>query len=404
MLSAPRGPWTSRFLRLAHIAIVASLAPSVFAQPSDGNSMKRPPAPSFFWNYSSFPHVLGAYVADVFDNKASKPVQDRVAAAMKLDTFQIEAMTTDATVMKMDRWRPSLERRKKILPIVQGILSLPEKDVDIWDVSMTLAKDAYPDLDVDHYNREFKQVVEQVRQATRPDADPERRIRTINTILFKKVGIAYDPDERELKQAVYNRYPFSILDRKRGNCFNLALFYIAVGQRLGYPLYPVSAPEHLFVRYVDPGFKLQNIDPSGRGRYSPDEEYIRRLEIPKHALKNGTYLRTMSYRELAGYMVADHGGFYYGEYLKDDVLAIALMERGLDRNPQNSVYWTFLGTRYQHWGAREWMPEVREIKFIRGLVFVKKGMRMGLGKPASEERKERKEREERQKILAKPGV
>lgn len=61
---------------------------------------------------------------------------------MKLDTFQIEAMTTDATVMKLDRYRPSLERREKILPIVQGILSLPEKDVDIWNVSMTLAKDA----------------------------------------------------------------------------------------------------------------------------------------------------------------------------------------------------------------------------------------------------------------------
>ena len=391
-------------LRLAVLAAVTPLTSPVFAQTGDGSSINRPPAPSFFWDFSPFPHVLGDYVTAVFDNKASKPVQDRVAAAMKLDTFQIEAMTTDSTVLNINRWRPSLERRARILPIVQGLLSLPEKNIDIWDVSMTLAKDAYPDINVDHYNREFKQVVEQVRQATRPDADPERRIRTINTILFKKVGIAYDPDEREGKQSVYNRYIFSILDRKRGNCFNLALLYIAVAQRLGYPVYPVSATEHLLVRWVDPAFKMQNIDPSGRGNYFPDEDYIRRLEIPAHAIKNGTYLRTMSYRELVGYMVADHGGFYYGEYLKDDVLAIALMERGLDHNRGHSEYWTHLGTRYQHWGSRELMPEVREIKFIRGLVFMKKGMRMGLGKPASIERKERKEREERQKVLAKPGV
>lgn len=399
MVSAPSGRF--RLLRLSQIAIIASVAPAVFAQPADFNSIKQPTAPSFFWDYSRFPQVLGAYVTAVFDNKASKPVQDRVAAAMRLDTFQIEAMTTDATVNHESRWRPSLERRQKILPIAQRILSLPEKEIDVWNVSMMLAKDAYPDLDVAHYNREFEKVVEQVKQATPSGADPERRIRTINTVLYLKLGIAYDEDERDGERAVYNRYPFSILDRKRGNCVNLALLYLAVGQRLGYPLYPVSAPEHLFVRYVDPGLKLQNIDPSGRGRYSPDEEYIRRLEIPEHALKNGTYLRTMSYRELAGTMVTDHGGFYYGQYLKDDVLAIALMERGLDKDPKNAVHWTLLATRYQHWGAREWMPDVREIKFIRGLVFMKKGMRMGLGKPQSQDLKERKERKVGK---TKPGV
>jgi hypothetical protein len=281
---------------------------------------------------------------------------------------------------------------------------LPEKDVDIWNVSMTLAKDAYPDLNADYYNGEFQKLVERIRRATPPDADPETRIRTINTILYKKVGITYDPDERELKQAVYNRYPFSILDRKHGNCYNLALLYIAVAQRLGYPVYSVSAPEHLFARWVDPVFKLQNIDPSGRGRFAPDEEYIRRMEIPSYAVKNGTYLRTMSYQELAGYMVADHGGFYYGEYLKDDVLAIGLMERGLDHNGKNSEYWCLLGTRYNHWGAQEWMPEVREIKFIRALVFIQKGLRMGLGKSMYQEVKERKEHEERTKIAARPGV
>jgi hypothetical protein len=358
-------------------------------------------------NLGPHPRPLGDEVLAVFNKTASKAIRDRVAAAMKLDTFNIEGMTTDATVMHLDRWRQSLDRRARILPIAQRILSLPEKEADIWNVSMTLAKDAYPDLDVGHYNREFERVVERIRQATPPDADPERRIRTINTILYLKTGIAYDPDEREGKQAVYNRYPFSILDRKRGNCFNLALFYIAIAQRLGYPVYPVSAPEHLFARYVTPGFKLQNIDPSGRGRYSPDEEYIRRLEIPAYAVKNGTYLRTMSYRELAAYMVADHGGFYYGEYLKDYVLAIALMERGLAQSEKNSEYWCLLGIQYKHWGLQEWMPEVRELKFIRSLVFIEKGKRMGLGKTIYQElreRKERKDQEERKKILARPEV
>lgn len=402
MVSAPSGRFVSRFLRLEQLAIIAALSSAVFAQPADIKSAKRAPGPEFFWNFSAFPQRLASYVAAVFSGKATKPERDRVEAAMHLDTFQIEAMTTGVTVNHLSRMRPSLERRQRILPVVQHLLSLPEKEIDIWDAAMMLAKDAYSDLNVAYYDREFEKVVEQVKKATPPGSDPELRIRAINTVLYLKRGIAYDEYEREGNQTVYNRYPFSILDRKRGNCHNLALFYIAVGQRLGYPLYPVSAPEHLFVRYVDPALKQQNIDPTGRGRYSPDDEYIRRMEIPEHALKNGTYMRTMTYRELLGTMVTDHGGFYYGQYLKDDVVAIALMERGLDANPQNSVHWVLLGTRYQHWGAQEWMPDVREIKFIRGLVFSKKGMRMGLGKSASQERKERKAQQEDRK--KKPGV
>lgn len=380
------------------VANAASASAGISAQPTERKALSPV-------RISPAPHALEDDVLAVFNKTASKAVRDRVAAAMKLDAFYIEAaMTTDSTVMYLDKWRPSLERRAQILPVVQHLLSLPEKGVDIWNASMALAKDAYPDLNVDYYNREFEKVVERIRRDTPPDADPERKIRTINTILYLKMGIAYDPDERELKQAVYNRYPFSILDRKRGNCYNLALLYIAVAQRLGYPIYPVSAPEHLFARYVDPTFKLQNIDPSGRGRYSPDEEYIRRLEIPAFAVKNGTYLQTMSYRELVGYMVSDHGGFFYGDYLKDYVSAIALMERGLDHSQKNSEYWCLLGMQYKRWGMQEWMPDVRQIKFIRSLVFIQKGKRMGLGKTMYQEFRERKEREERQKILGKPGV
>ena len=374
----------------AQVAFAALLVSPAFAQLSES----KPPQPLSPARISQAPNVLEDDVTAVFNKTASKAVRDRVGAAMKLDTFKIEEMTTDSTVMHLDKWRPSLERRARILPVVQNILSLPEKDVDIWNVSMLLAN-------VYHYNREFEKLVERIRRATPSDADPERRIRTINTIVYRNEATEYDPDERELKQAVYNRYPFSIFDRKRGNCYNLALLYIAIAQRLGYPVYPVSAPQHLFARYVDPAFKLQNIDPSGRGRYSPDDEYIRRLEIPAHSVKNGTYLRTMSYRELAGYMVADHGGFFYGEYLKDYVLAIALMERGLDHSQKNSEYWYLLGMQYRRWGLQEWMPEVRETKFIRSEVFIQKGKRMGFGKSMYQEFKER---EERKKILGKPGV
>lgn len=312
--------------------------------------------------------------------------EDRVAAAMRLDTFQIEAMTTDATTMDYNRWQPSLERRKKILPAIRRILSLTENEIDIWNVSMTLAKDAYPDLDVERYDREFNEVVERIRRATPPDADPERRIRTMNTIIYRKMGVAYDKEDLE-SQKLINRYAVGVLKTNRGSCVSLELFYLAIAQRLRYPIYPAAAPQHLFARYVDPALKMQNIDPSGRGNFFPDEDYVRRLGIPARAIENGTYLRTFSYQELAGFMVADHGAFFYGDTLKDLPLGIAILERGLDHSQNNSEYWYNLGQLYNHWAQQEISPEIRETKSIRAAVFIQKGRRMGIGKPNEQESK-----------------
>jgi hypothetical protein len=405
LLLSSGGPSAGRFSRLALVAITTSLCPAVSAQVADKESAPviLPDTAKIFLDYTLIPHALENSVTAVFNKTADKALQNRVGAAMKLDTFQIEAMSTALTEMNLDSLHPGLERRQEIPPVVQSILSLSEKDVDVWNVSMTLAKEAYPNLDAKKYDREFEQVVESVRELTPPFADPETRIRAMNTVIYRHLGIAYDKEELK-QQKLINRYAVGVLQTKHGNCFNLALFYIAVAQRLGYPIYPVSAPQHLFARYVTPGFERQNIDPSGRGNYFPDADYVRRLEIPPQAVKNGTYLRTMSYKELAGFMVADHGGFYYGETLKDDLLAIAILERGLDHSPKTSEYWCVLGRRYKLWGLQESHPDVREIKFIRALVFMKKGERMGLGRTVYQELRERKEQEERQKVLAKTGV
>lgn len=88
-----------------------------------------------------------------------------------------------------------------------------------------------------------------------------------------------------------------LLDTRKGNCFNLPLLYMAVARRLGYPIKPVSAPRHLFLRYVDPKLKRQNIEATGNGGFSPDAEYIADLKISKIALKNGLFLKSLSKKE-----------------------------------------------------------------------------------------------------------
>jgi len=75
------------------------------------------------------------------------------------------------------------------------------------------------------------------------------------------------------------------------------MLYMAVAQRLGYPVYPVIAPEHTFVRFVNSSLKEQNIELSSGAGYSTDEDYAYKLNINPKAIRAGAYLRTLTYRE-----------------------------------------------------------------------------------------------------------
>lgn len=140
------------------------------------------------------------------------------------------------------------QRREAILGIVDYIFSIPENELDIWKVELTLAHDAYPDLDMKALTEEFESIVSRAKDMTPADASPDLRIRTLNTLLYRRLGIDYDKTDF-MGEKLINRYAHGVVQTKKGTCANMAAFYIAVAQRLGYPVQAVAAPQHLFARY-----------------------------------------------------------------------------------------------------------------------------------------------------------
>ena len=124
---------------------------------------------------------------------------------------------------------------------------LTERAFDIGRVALMFAKEAYPTLEVEAYSSKLDQMVHEIRALTKGSKDPDHRIRVMNTYLYKHQGFQYDHGDsyaRKLK----NRYLNGLLDTKSGSCFTMPLLYLALAQRLGYPVYPVSAPQHLLLR------------------------------------------------------------------------------------------------------------------------------------------------------------
>lgn len=316
-----------------------------------------------------------------FENpKGDGPAHRAVAAAMGRDVADLELYSTDSITLHGPTWAKVLKRRARILATVERLLAIPEEKVDIWEVALTLAEDMDEAFDKKSVNAEFERIVAEARAMANARDDPDYHVRALNTYIFKKLAVEYDKSDYA-GQRLASRYAHTVVVTKKGTCANLAYFYIAVAQRLRFPVYAVGAPLHVFARYVDPRLMFQNIDPAGRGGYSSDATYIKDLEIPQVSIENGSFMRTMTHGELAAEMIVEHAVGFYSQTLKDHVTAIMIMDRALAKAPQNSDLWNLMGQIHKNWANQEVEPGLRDLKYTRAFVFIQKAMRMGRGKP-----------------------
>ncbi|PIQ87558.1 MAG: hypothetical protein COV74_00355 [Candidatus Omnitrophica bacterium CG11_big_fil_rev_8_21_14_0_20_45_26] len=240
------------------------------------------------------------------------------------------------------------ESPKPWLAPIEDLAKLPEEEIDIGNVALLLAKEAFPDLDVKKYSDQIDQMVKDIRKLNSGSTDPDFRIRSINTYFYLDKGIHYDKDDqygRELK----NRFLNGILDTKSGSCATMPLLYLAVAQRLGYPIYPVAAPQHLFLRYVTPKMEMPNIEAVGGGGYSSDEHYIHVMEIPEKGIQHGAYLETMTYKQMLGDLITENG--FYWAHQDDYMRAIKYLEIGTKLNTKAAEAYRFLGNVYYNIAA-----------------------------------------------------
>jgi len=228
-------------------------------------------------------------------------------------------------------------------PDIQRQLSLPEHQLDIGLAALTFAKEIYPDLDVAAYSKRIDEFADKARRLGQGTTDPEKRIRVLNTVLFKQEGIRYDRAVLARNQQAYY-FLNGILDTRLGICYTMPLLYIAVAQRLGWPMYPVAAPDHLFVRYVDESFKEQNIETTSGGKYFPDEVYAKDFSVGAQSLASGSYLRTLSYREFLSYLLAANALVLARQGRGNKT--VAYLEKATELNPRFADYHDTLGEAY----------------------------------------------------------
>ena len=231
---------------------------------------------------------------------------------------------------------------------IKTILSLPDDQIDAGVAAITFAKEIYPNIDKEAYIARFNDEVNVAKTTIDQFGkyDPISIIQALNTYFHFKFAAKYDlsPNGRNNKD---NYFLTGMMDRHMGQCMTMPMFYMAIAQRLGYPVFTVQAPEHTFVRYVDPRLPggFQNIEVSGQGiTLLSDAGYIHWLNINQQGIKSGAYLRTLTRRQWLGILLLQNGVVFSHEGRDDR--AILYFKKAHELDPQDPYYPKNLATEY----------------------------------------------------------
>lgn len=121
----------------------------------------------------------------------------------------------------------------------------PDDALDLGAAALYIAQEEYPELDCGAYLQRLDTMALALRDRLPAEPYPLKIIRAINGYLFEAQGFMgnsqnyYDPRNSFLNQ---------VLDRRAGIPITLALVYLELARRIGFPMAGVSMPGHFLIR------------------------------------------------------------------------------------------------------------------------------------------------------------
>jgi regulator of sirC expression with transglutaminase-like and TPR domain len=148
----------------------------------------------------------------------------------------------------------------KIDRALQRLARDPDAPLDVAEIALELARDEYPDLDVEAYLNEIAGMAHETKAHLKGNL--EARVSGLCRYLFHEMGF------RGNQQSYYdprNSYFNEVLDRRIGLPITLSVVAMAVGARAGLEVVGVGLPGH-FVAKAVAGRRQVLFDPFHGGR------------------------------------------------------------------------------------------------------------------------------------------
>lgn len=198
-------------------------------------------------------------------------------------------------------------------PGLEAFLRSSERRLEVGVGAALIASEDQPELDPEWVVDHLQEWAARGRAHLARCHTPLARLTAFNEFFFDVLGIEAAPtrgasryDEDRLADLLLPH----VIRRRRGHCVGLSTLYLALGYRLGLPLYGVSVPGHFFVRWDGDGLR-RNIELTSRGAVHEDSYYVERFRIGQSQVDRGVYLQSLRRREVLVEVLNNRANFYW---------------------------------------------------------------------------------------------
>ena len=146
---------------------------------------------------------------------------------------------------------------------------IDDERIDLLRAALTFARIEYPQLDPEPYVRQIEELAQRVVTRIRDASDPAQSIAAINEVLYQEEMFRGNTVEY---YSPLNSFINDVLDRRLGIPISLALVYMEIGRRAGFPLFGVGMPGHFLVKHYDVSGQPTLIDTFERGMVVTEED------------------------------------------------------------------------------------------------------------------------------------
>lgn len=150
-----------------------------------------------------------------------------------------------------------------------------DERVDLLRAALTYSRLEDPQLDIEHYVQRVDELARRVAAKIQDPDDPDEIIAALNEVLFREEmfrGNAVD------YYSARNSFLHDVLDRRLGIPITLALVYMEVARRVGFPLFGVGMPGHFLLKHYDVDGRSILIDAFERGSIVSEEDCRQKLD------------------------------------------------------------------------------------------------------------------------------
>jgi regulator of sirC expression with transglutaminase-like and TPR domain len=174
-----------------------------------------------------------------------------------------------------DRWvrRPPFADSPEFKRLVSG-----EHPVRLSRIALEIARDAYPDLDIESYLERIQALADRVPPRCPARARVRDVLGQINWVLYVEEEMRGNTDDY---YDARNSFLNEVLDRRLGIPISLSVLYRSVAEHLGVSMAGVNLPAHFMLR-VDEGKETWFVDPFHAGAVMTQEQCEQKLSEILH--------------------------------------------------------------------------------------------------------------------------